>query len=52
LLAGAPPKTGTTVGETWLKTELKRPHGVRLGPDGKLYIADTYNNRVLRGDYK
>ncbi len=52
LLAGAPPKAGNTVGETWLKTELKRPHGVRIGPGGKLYIADTYNNRVLRGDYR
>lgn len=53
LLAGAPPKTGTKIGATWLETELKRPHGVRMGPDGKtLYIADTYNNRVLRGEYR
>ncbi len=51
LIAGKPPKTGTAIGATWLETELKRPHGVRLGPNGKLYIADTYNNRVLRGDY-
>ncbi len=51
LIAGHPPKAGITVGDTWLKTELRRPHGVRLGPDGQLYIADTYNNRVLRGDY-
>ncbi len=53
LIAGAPPKTGTKIGDTWLQTELKRPHGVRMSPDGKtLYIADTYNNRVLRGEYK
>lgn len=52
LLAGKPPKAGVAVGTTWLETELKRPHGVRLGPDGKLYIADTYNNRVLRGEYQ
>jgi len=53
LLAGAPPKTGTKIGSTWLETELKRPHGVRMSPDGKtLYIADTYNHRVLRGEYR
>lgn len=52
LIAGKPPKTGTGIGATWLETELKRPHGVRVGPDGKLYIADTYNHRVLRGEYR
>jgi len=52
LLAGTPKKAGTKVGATLQETELKRPHGIRLGPDGKLYIADTYNNRVLRSDYK
>jgi sugar lactone lactonase YvrE len=52
LIAGAPPKAGTKVGATLRETELRRPHGVRVGPDGKLYIADTYNNRVLRADYK
>ena len=52
LIAGLPPKAGNTLGETWLTTELRRPHGVRLGPDGKLYICDTYNNRVLRSDYR
>jgi len=52
LLSGAPPKGGDKIGATFLKTELRRPHGVRIGPDGMLYIADTYNNRVLRGEYK
>jgi DNA-binding beta-propeller fold protein YncE len=52
LIAGKPPKTGAAIGKGWFDTELNRPHGVRLGPDGKLYIADTHNNRVLRGDYR
>lgn len=50
LVAGTPGKAGDQVGGTFLKTGLRRPHGVRIGPDGKLYIADTYNNRVLRGE--
>lgn len=52
LIAGSPPKSGAKIGGTLLETQLKRPHGVRIGPDGKLYIADTYNNRVLRSDYR
>ncbi len=52
LIAGAPPKAGTKIGDTWLATELRRPHGVRIGPDGLLYVCDTYNNRVLRGGYR
>ena len=51
LIAGSPPKPGDKIGAMLLKTELCRPHGVRIGPDGKLYICDTYNNRVLRADY-
>lgn len=52
LIAGAPPTAGTTIGDSWLRTELRRPHGVRIAPDGQLYIADTYNDRVLRGEYR
>ncbi len=52
LIAGAPPKSGITLGDTLLTTQLRRPHGVRIGPDGLLYIADTYNNRVLRAEYR
>jgi sugar lactone lactonase YvrE len=50
LVAGNPGKATNLVGDTFLKTGLRRPHGVRIGPEGKLYIADTYNNRVLRGE--
>jgi hypothetical protein len=28
--------------------ELRRPHGVTIGPDGLLYITDSYNDRVLK----
>lgn len=48
LVAGTPEKASNHLGKTFLETGLRRPHGVRIGPDGKLYIADTYNNRVLR----
>lgn len=30
------------------QAELKRPHGIYQAPDGKLYISDSYNGRVLR----
>ncbi len=52
LIAGSPTKAGNTLGLTFLDTQLRRPHGLRIGPDGSLYIADTYNNRVLKAEYK
>lgn len=30
------------------QVELARPHGVTIGPDGRLYITDSYNDRILR----
>lgn len=31
-----------------LQTALNRPHGVTIGPDGLLYIVDSYNDRILK----
>jgi streptogramin lyase len=31
-----------------LQCELRRPHGVTVGPDGALYITDSYNDRILK----
>ena len=42
-------KKGSAVGTDWASTELNRPHGARVGPDGRLYITDTENNRILSG---
>jgi DNA-binding beta-propeller fold protein YncE len=40
---------GSAVGADWAATQLNRPQGARLGPDGRLYVADTGNNRILVG---
>ena len=36
------------VGGDPLQVELRRPHGVTIGPDGLLYITDSYNERILK----
>jgi len=42
-------KKGTTgLGGDPLACELNRPHGVTIGPNGSIYITDSYNNRILR----
>jgi DNA-binding beta-propeller fold protein YncE len=42
-------KKGAAVGADWASTQLNRPHGARIGPDGRLYVTDTENNRILIG---
>lgn len=47
LVAGTPPTASRAVGADALSTGLKRPHGVRIGPDGILWITDSENNRLV-----
>lgn len=49
-VAGTGKKGSEGAGGPPLQVELNQPHGVTIGPDGKLYIADSLNNRVLRLD--
>jgi len=51
LVAGTPPRAGVEVGAGWKTTSLRRPHGARIAPDGRLVIADSDNDRVLIGSY-
>lgn len=48
-LVGTLGKSGTKIGDDWAGTQLKRPHGARLGPDGRLYVTDSENGRILVG---
>jgi streptogramin lyase len=47
-VAGTGKKGQAGLGGDPLQCELNRPHGVTIGPDGYLYITDSYNDRVLR----
>jgi sugar lactone lactonase YvrE len=47
-VAGTGKKGAAGLGGDPLACELNRPHGVTIGPDGLLYITDSYNDRILR----
>jgi sugar lactone lactonase YvrE len=47
-VAGTGKKGAAGPGGPPTQVELNFPHGVFVGSDGTLYIADTYNHRVLR----
>ena len=47
-VAGTGKEGGGGLGGPPDKAQLARPHGVTVGPDGLLYITDSYNNRILR----
>jgi hypothetical protein len=47
-VAGTGKKGSEGIGGDPLSAQLARPHGVTIGPDGHLYITDSYNDRILR----
>jgi sugar lactone lactonase YvrE len=47
-IAGTGAKGDTIDAKDPLRTELNRPHGVFVTGSGDLYIADSYNHRILR----
>src|SRR5262249_3094542 len=47
-VAGSGKKGSAGAGQSPEKVELDFPHGVYVHSDGVLYIADTYNNRILK----
>ena len=52
LIAGTPTKTSKEIGADLLSTGLRRPHGARFDRQGHFYVVDTYNDRILRSDYR
>lgn len=48
-VAGVPTKAGAAVGADLRSTQLARPHGCMMAPDGRLVIADSDNDRILAG---
>lgn len=47
-VAGTGKKGKGEAGAPWLDVAMNEPHGVAIGPDGTLYVADSMNGRVLR----
>ena len=48
LIVGIPENAGTQISSDPLKTQLNRPHGARLDAQGRLWVSDSMNHRVLR----
>jgi DNA-binding beta-propeller fold protein YncE len=48
-VAGVPTQAGTAVGADWRSTQLDRPHGVTIDPQGRLVVVDSENDRILAG---
>lgn len=48
-VAGIPTKAGATIGADLRSTQLVRPHGCAIAPDGRLVIADSDNDRIVAG---
>lgn len=47
-VAGSGKKGAAGLGGAPERCELNRPHGVTVRADGTLFIADSYNNRILK----
>jgi sugar lactone lactonase YvrE len=47
-VAGAAKKGKAGAGGPAAEVQLSRPHGVAIGPDGTMYIADSDNGRMLK----
>jgi streptogramin lyase len=48
-VAGVPTKAGAAIGADLRSTQLARPHGCTIAPDGRLVIADSDNDRIVAG---
>ena len=48
-VAGVPTKAGAAIGADLRSTQLARPHGCMIAPDGRLVIADSDNDRIVAG---
>ncbi len=47
VVAGTPEQAGDSLADAATESMLNRPSGVALGPDGKTYIADRSNSRIM-----
>jgi DNA-binding beta-propeller fold protein YncE len=50
-IAGSGGNGGGTLGGSPEQATLARPHGAYVDAQGRIFIADSFNNRVLRIDY-